>query len=43
MSDESDNTLAVADAQSLVARSHGFESWSELAKHTEGQAPSSKE
>jgi len=31
---ESDN-LALAEAQLLVARSHGFESWDEVVKHTE--------
>jgi RNA polymerase sigma factor (sigma-70 family) len=29
-------TLELADAQLLVARSHGFESWAQLAKHTKG-------
>ncbi len=33
--DGSDN-LALADAQLLVARSHGFESWARLVKHIEG-------
>jgi hypothetical protein len=28
--------LAPADAQLLVARAHGFESWLQLRKHTEG-------
>jgi ankyrin repeat protein len=32
---ESD-TLTLADARLLVARAHGFESWAELTKHTEG-------
>jgi hypothetical protein len=33
--DESHN-LALADAQLLVARLQGFESWPDLVKHTEG-------
>src|SRR5262249_56129969 len=28
--------LAIADAQRLVARAHGFESWAQLAKHIQG-------
>lgn len=27
------DTLALAEAQLLIARAHGFESWAELAKH----------
>jgi Ankyrin repeats (3 copies) len=30
--------LALVDAQLLVARAHGFESWPELAKHIEGRS-----
>jgi ankyrin repeat protein len=32
-SENGSNTLALAEAQLLIARSHGFESWAELAKH----------
>jgi ankyrin repeat protein len=32
-SENGSDTLALAEAQFLIARSHGFESWPELAKH----------
>jgi RNA polymerase sigma factor (sigma-70 family) len=35
-SENEGDTLALADAQLIVARAHGFESWAELAKHIEG-------
>lgn len=31
-------TFAIADAQSVIAREHGFESWLKLAEHIEGLA-----
>jgi RNA polymerase sigma factor (sigma-70 family) len=34
-SENGNGDLALAEAQLLVARSHGFESWVELVKHTE--------
>jgi RNA polymerase sigma factor (sigma-70 family) len=35
-SENESDTLALADARLIVARAHGFDSWAELAKHTEG-------
>lgn len=35
-SENESDTLAFADARLIVAPAHGFGSWAELAKHTEG-------